>query len=129
MWRHTSLSLLFAGCGYEAPVVLLPDEATAMREMAVLALVNDTTVTAEELDHGVKLDVRASKLIIERRPFASFEELDAVPYVGPASIDKLYAYAVDHGYLAAYEPGPSIPDRSDVLFDRNVLAAVLEEVR
>ena len=131
MWKHTSLFLLLVGCGYEVPLYELRDEAPTLRDMAVLGLVNDPIVTADELDHGVKLDVRAAHNIIEYRPFSTVAELDEVPYVGPASIDKLYAYAVDHGYMAAYLPPAELvmPVRDDVHFDEAVLRAVLEEVR
>lgn len=50
------------------------------------------TLSLEVLDDVVGLDSRAAANIVERRPFATFEALDAVPYVGNSALDKLEAY-------------------------------------
>src|SRR5687768_14233222 len=125
MWKHTCLSLLFVGfaCGGEEPVSLLP-EARELddRALAILALVNDPYVGVEELDHGVELDARAAKNIVAGRPYATFEELDAVPFVGSVALEKLYRYAIQNGYLSTHEePDLEIPSRQDVAYEESEL--------
>lgn len=40
----------------------------------------------------------------------SLAELDAIPYVGPVSLERLLAYAQDHGYVEAWAPwDPAAP--------------------
>ncbi len=67
----------------------------------VLALVNDRAVTVEELDGPAGLSSRVARLVVERRPFATLAALDAVPYVGPAALGQLLAYAEDTGRVFA----------------------------
>ena len=133
MWRHTSLSLLFVGfaCGGQEGVSSLPDvEEPDDRALAILALVNDPYVGVEELDHGVELDARAAKGIVRNRPYGTLEELDAVPYVGPVALEKLYRYAIQNGYLSTYvEPELAMPVRQDVIYDESTLRTVLAENR
>jgi len=75
----------------------------------VLALVNYPGTDVEVLDVKVGLDKRAAQQIVQRRdgadgmpvtgddkPFATIADLDAVPYVGAASLSKLDAYAIAH---------------------------------
>jgi len=72
----------------------------------VLALVNDRAVTLDELDHAAGLSSRVARNIITHRdgPDGSFDtlaELDAVPYVGPATLRQLLAYARETGRVVA----------------------------
>jgi len=67
--------------------------------MGVLKLVNDTNVTVQTLDVDVALTSTAAKNIINGRPFATIADLDAVSYVGPASLQKLLDYAKASGYV------------------------------
>lgn len=90
------------------------DVGAAERDAAILALVNDPATTFERLDLDVGLDRRAAANIIAHRDgadgavgtaddrlFASIDELDMVPYVGPAALDDLAAYALSNGYGGA----------------------------
>ncbi len=79
--------------------------ATGDRDAATLALVNDPATTFTLLDDDVRLDRRAAQNIIDRRPFATLAELDAVPYVGASALAKLGDYALANGYGEA-DPGP-----------------------
>lgn len=89
---------------------------------AVLALVNDTSVDFAELDNDAGLSSRVAHNIINHRDGAdgqagtaddnaydNLAELDAVPYVGPATLAQLLDYAKDKGLL---QTGPHI----DVIF-------------
>jgi phosphatidylserine/phosphatidylglycerophosphate/cardiolipin synthase-like enzyme len=72
----------------------------------VLALVNDRTVTVDELDHAAGLSSRVARNIIAHREgpdgaFDTLAELDAVPYVGKAALEQLLAYARDTGRVVA----------------------------
>jgi len=68
-------------------------------EAGVLALVNDPATTFVLLDVDVGLDRRAAQGLIDRRPLASIEEVDAVPYVGRVALDKLLAWARSGGFI------------------------------
>lgn len=83
------------------------DEATA-----VLRLVNDPAVDVAELDVDAGLSSRVAKNIITARDGAdavpgtaddnrydTLAELDAVPYVGPATLAQLLAYAKAQGLM------------------------------
>ncbi|NND87173.1 MAG: hypothetical protein HKM23_07630 [Nitrosopumilus sp.] len=72
----------------------------------VLAFVNDPLVTEDVLDDQVGLTGQSAAAIIGHRNgpdgefgtadddlFDTVEELDAVPYVGPASMEKIFAFA------------------------------------
>jgi hypothetical protein len=132
MWWHSFVlvCLLGFGCGGEAAVAVL-DEPTSDRAIAILALVNDPSVSVEELDHGVELDVRAANGIVQYRPHESLEALDRVPFVGPVALEKLYRYALENGYLSRFEEPAEIviPEREDVAFDATALRSVLEKFR
>lgn len=73
----------------------------------VLALVNDRSVDAGELDGPAGLSSRVARLIIEQRGdgYDTLTELDAVPYVGPATLRQLLAYAEATGRVLA---GPRV---------------------
>ena len=70
--------------------------------LAVLQVAN--TATFETLDSpvaqgGAGLEVRAAQGIVSNRPFESLAELDAVPYVGPVTLELLHDYAVTAGMV------------------------------
>jgi hypothetical protein len=85
-----------------------------LSQEAVLALVNEAPfdrLDKPEEEDGVGLDRRAARNIVDHRmgpdgvdgtddddPFDDLSELDAVPYVGPSALDRLFRYAVAHGY-------------------------------
>jgi DNA uptake protein ComE-like DNA-binding protein len=89
---------------------------TPAEEDAVVDLVNEASLAL--LDDDVGLDKRAAENIIAHRagldaiddtnddnPFDDIDELDAVPYVGPAALAKLVAYAHAQGYVDADPTG------------------------
>lgn len=80
----------------------------------VLGLLNDAATTFEILDDVVRLDRRAAENLIAHRDgadgvygtsdddaFDDIAEVDAVPYVGPAALDRLLAFAEAEGYVAS----------------------------
>lgn len=80
--------------------------------LAVLALVNDSSVGFAELDDDARLNARTAANIIDHRNgpddraqtaddnyFDELAELDAVPYVGPKALEALLAYAIETGRL------------------------------
>ncbi len=84
----------------------------SVEALGVLALLNDPTTTFVILDEDVALDRRAASALVCHRkgpdgldgtaddvPFTTIEEVDAVPYVGPAALDKLVVYAGEHGWI------------------------------
>jgi DNA uptake protein ComE-like DNA-binding protein len=100
--------VMFALTGCAADVASSSDEATTDSSQ-LLAFVNYPDTDEALLDLTVKLDSRAAKNIIAARngadgiypssddvPFTSASALDAVPYVGSATIAKLQAYALAH---------------------------------
>jgi phosphatidylserine/phosphatidylglycerophosphate/cardiolipin synthase-like enzyme len=66
---------------------------------AILALVNDPAVDKDELDYDAGLSSRAAGNIIAARPFATLAALDAVAYVGEATLNQLLTYATAQGYV------------------------------
>jgi hypothetical protein len=79
--------------------------------LGVLRVANEATFA--ELDDDVPLDVRAVRGIMAVREgpdgevgtsddgsFQTLVELDAVPYVGPIALERLTAYAVEHGFVS-----------------------------
>lgn len=65
-------------------VAFTDDEATL-----VVSMVN--TVDADYLDDTLELDVRAVDGILDARPLPDLRALAAVPYVGPATLERLRA--------------------------------------
>lgn len=67
-------------------------------QLAALRVAND--LTREQLDHEVGLSSRAAANIASQRAgrFATFAELDAVPYVGPIALADMVAYASARGW-------------------------------
>ena len=79
---------------------------------AVLALVNDTALDAADLRAGARVTARVAGNITKKRDgadaqagtadddtFDTLAELDAVPYVGPATLNALLEMARDRGLL------------------------------
>jgi len=65
----------------------------------VLKLVNDPAVTVQTLDIDASLTSTAAKNIVAARPIATIAALDAVSYVGPATLQALLTYAKATGYV------------------------------
>jgi len=134
MVRTTLSSLLLASLAAITPIALVAcasvegDEATEADESnltegsaearGVLALVNDRSVTADELVREARTPAAASRAIVEHRdgadgragtadddPFDTLRELDAVPGVGAATIGKLLDYARRKGLVGGGSGG------------------------
>ena len=115
MIRHPHALLVVALMGCTTPpqgaVRPVPDaehaaftrDLSEAESQAVLALANAASL--ETLDEDIALDVRAATGIIDRRPFDTMEQLDAVPYVGPVALARLLDYAQATGLL---DHGPQI---------------------
>ena len=109
------LSILLLSCataGVPACAADTSDEGTAESDFtegsaearAILALVNDPAVKADELVREAKITTPAATNIVARRdarPIESLAALDAVPEVGPATIAKLLGYAKKKGLFGA----------------------------
>src|SRR5687767_4248086 len=80
--------------------------------LAVLRLVNDTNETAATLKAGAGITTRVSNNIVKHRngadgtagnaddnKFDTLAELDAIPYVGPATLNALVERARELGYV------------------------------
>ena len=82
---------------------------------AVLALVNDRAVLADELLREARVTLTIGQAIVDRRnadPFETLRELDDVAGVGPATINRLFEYAKRKGL---FSPGGGA-GTSDVVF-------------
>lgn len=88
----------------------------------LLAFVNNPATDLETLDVYVGLDARAARSILQNRPFASLEALDATPYVGPVTFEKLEAFALSIGVLPKAAPGTY----DGVAFDAEQAETVVE---
>jgi len=88
------------------------DEGTP-EAIGVLRLVNDPTETAASLKSGAGVSTRVANNIVKHRDGAdgvannadddkydTLAELDAIPYVGPATLDALLERARDKGYVS-----------------------------
>jgi phosphatidylserine/phosphatidylglycerophosphate/cardiolipin synthase-like enzyme len=80
--------------------------------LAVLAMVNDPTITSAALKSGAHVTTRVADNITKHRNgadakagtadddrFDTLAELDKVPYVGPATLNALVEFAKTSGYL------------------------------
>src|SRR5688572_21835518 len=87
--------------------------------IGLLAFLNDRGTTLTVLDVTVDLDVRAARNLIAHRDggdrifgtrddnrFDGIEEVDAVAWVGPSTLDQMFAYVAATGW---------IPEGEDVL--------------
>jgi phosphatidylserine/phosphatidylglycerophosphate/cardiolipin synthase-like enzyme len=116
-----SLVIAMAGCAADLDVedaqdAAFPDgkadgglEEGSPEARGVLALVNDPSVDVGELDVAAGLSKRAAQNIVAARPFENLADLDAVPYVGVATLNQLLEYARDTGRVVA-------PPSVDVVF-------------
>lgn len=83
--------------GLDIPLI----DSGSVEEAGVLAFLADPATTLEVLDVDVGLDVRAARGLIAGRPFASIEEVDAVPYVGRVALAQLLEWARSGGFIPA----------------------------
>lgn len=116
--RLLLLSLVLGGCVADADLELTSGrgfpvvEPGSAEEAGMLAFLNDGSTSFELLDVDVGLDRRAAQGIVDRRdgedgtfgtaddrPFASVQEVDDVPYVGAVALEKILAWAREHGWL------------------------------
>jgi len=85
------------------------DSPSSADSAMILALVNDIRLQSGELDEQVGLSTRVAEAITAHRDgedgewatddddhFDTLEELDAIPYVGPRTMEKMLAYAKAH---------------------------------
>lgn len=118
-------ALLGAGCAVEDDPIdgetdSFVDESAILDSEAelVLAFVNDEATDLGLLDYDVALNQRAAVNIIAERPFATLEQLDAVPYVGPVALEQLLDYVLAH-------PAPAAETIEGVDFTADQAAAVV----
>ncbi len=76
----------------------IPAEGTC-EATGMVAVANDASF--EALDVDAALDRRAAENIVAARPIETLAELDAVAYVGPSALGKIFDYAETEGYLAS----------------------------
>lgn len=96
---------------------------------AVLALVNDRSVTADELVTGAQITKPAATNIITRRnqsEIRTIRELDAVPEIGPASIKKLFEYAKKKGLFGG--TGKVEVIMSPQVWEQSHLARIVKDI-
>lgn len=122
-----AIALATAACATAETAV--DDSAAALTDgtaeaFGVLALLNDPRTTEELLDVDVGLDARAARNLIAARPFPSITAVDDVRWVGPAALDRLTAYALDHGWVPAGDDVLGVFD--GVPFTVNEAIAVLD---
>ncbi len=152
MFRRSLVATLFAivpavlaGCSTDADDGTTDDadltEGTAEAK-AVLALVNDPSVTAEELVREAKIADAIGKGIEKHRngadgragtddddAFDSLREIDEVPGVGPAVLKRLFEYAKKKGlYSAGGASGPVRVIFSPQLGETNHLTEIAKEI-
>lgn len=100
-------TLSFAACVAEDPSEVSQAVAGTPDELALLRFLADPSTTVAVLDEQVPLDRRAAQNLIAHRdggdPFDSAAEVDAIPYVGPAAMDALVAYAVAGDWVSEDE--------------------------
>jgi len=83
-----------------------------LQAAGLLAFLNDPHTDLRTLDEQVGLDRRAATSLVQRRagqdgqhgsaddrPFHSLDEVDAVAWVGPVSIQRMSSYASSRGYM------------------------------
>jgi phosphatidylserine/phosphatidylglycerophosphate/cardiolipin synthase-like enzyme len=87
----------------------------SVEAQAVLALVNDASVTPDELLREARVALTVGQAIVEHRakdPFDSLKELDSIPGVGAATITRLFEYAKRKGLVGGnteviFSPAPA----------------------
>jgi DNA uptake protein ComE-like DNA-binding protein len=127
MARYCLVSLLLmvgtVGCAHTAARPAAPAQASfsplhegSDSAVGLLDFVNDHGHDLELLDRELGLDARAAAGIVAHRQgpdgklgshddgwFTSLSELDAVSWVGPATLDKLAGYAAAQGYMSSQQ--------------------------
>lgn len=96
---------------------------------AVLTLVNDRSVNADELVTGAVITRPAADNVIVRRnqsEIRTLRELDAVPEIGPASIKKLFEYAKKKGLFGGTAKIEAI--FSPQVWESSHLARIVREI-
>lgn len=87
---------LAQGYGEDTP------EPVGDADAAMLALVNDPTVSQEELDDAARLDRRAAADIVAWRDagnvYLTVDDVDDRKYVGATALERLREYALAQGY-------------------------------
>lgn len=137
--------LMIVGCSVEGDDAATDDAdftEGSGEAKAVMALLNDPAVTAEELVSGAKMTTPVGRDLVAHRngpdgragtqdddPFDSLREVDEIPGVGPATIKKLFEYAKQKGY---YSPGGA-SGATRVIFspqpaDNNHLTEIAKEI-
>jgi len=112
--------LLLAGCTNGAPksydsvvgTASLPIAEGSPEAIGLLDFLNDASTTQDVLDNEIGLDARAASNLISHRdgldrlhgsdddnPFDNLAEVDAVPWVGPTTMERLLDYADDQGFV------------------------------
>ena len=79
----------------------------------VLDIVNNASF--EILNDEVRLDSRAATNIVGRRPIASMDALDAIPYVATQAFQRLKAFVPNWTPDAPAEPNEPTPEPGEVL--------------
>jgi phosphatidylserine/phosphatidylglycerophosphate/cardiolipin synthase-like enzyme len=96
---------------------------------AVLTLVNDRSVSADELVTGALITRSAANNIVTRRDqsaIATLRDLDAVAEVGPATINKLFEYAKKKGLFGGASKVEAI--FSPQVYESSHLARIAREI-
>ena len=136
----TCLFTSILGCDETVPTELSGSEMTLLdgsaEAVGILGLLNDATSTVEVLDVQVGLNQRAAVNLVAHRdgpdgqssttdddPFDDLVEVDAVPQVGPATMELLLAYARAQGWIPVGDDPLGVWD--GVSFTVNQAATVL----
>ena len=114
---------IFIACAARSPgagatLSSLELDISRPQELGVLALLNNPGTTAQTLRAEVLVEARAAEALIAHRDgadgrlgssdddlFDDLAEVDAVPYVGSGSLQRLVTYAQVHGYDPAGQAG------------------------
>ncbi len=133
-WIST-VSLLLAACATPVGPSGAPGALTLAEEEGIVGAVNCECTTADTL-RAAGVISRAAANLMDRRngpdgvygtdddqPFETFEDVDAVPQVGPATIERLLEYAVAQGFVTDDDPPLGVWD--EVQFTAEEAAATL----
>jgi phosphatidylserine/phosphatidylglycerophosphate/cardiolipin synthase-like enzyme len=114
LFLSAALAASAAACASETDDSTTGDDADLTEgsdaARAVLALVNDSAVSADELLREARVSIDVGKAIVAHRDgadarpgtgdddaFDTLRELDSIPGVGPATISRIYEYAKRKG--------------------------------
>jgi hypothetical protein len=105
------VALITTACGTAADVDAAAgnDDTTALEQDSILAFLNGPDASVDTLVSDVRIQARAARNIVahvrgadarldtsDDRPLRSIAELDAIRYVGPATIEAIKAYVRSH---------------------------------